>query len=59
MTDKHYLTVKEAAEYLNMAEATLNCWRSNKTYPLPYYKLGRSVRYKAEDLEAFVSQQIH
>jgi hypothetical protein len=51
MTDK-LLTVKEAAELLNVSIILLNklrCEPSTRTF-LPYVKIGRTVRYRLEDI---------
>jgi excisionase family DNA binding protein len=48
------LTRKEAAEFLGCKENTLAVWATNKRYNLPFYKVGRLVKYKLNDLENFV-----
>lgn len=53
---KELLSVTQAAQMLHVSKATLDCWRSNKRYPLPYYKIGRCVRYKMSDLLDFISR---
>lgn len=53
------LTRKEAAEYLGVKEGTLAIWLCTKRYNLPYYKIGRNVRYKIKDLENFVEVNKH
>lgn len=50
------MTRTEAAEYLGLAVSTLEVWGSTKRYDLPYIKLGRSVRYRLSDLEAFIER---
>jgi len=45
---------KEAAEMLNISVKTLQAWRFKGNGPR-YYKLGRCVRYKIEDLEDFLN----
>lgn len=50
----NWLTRKEAAEYLGVAESTLANWACTKKFHLPYYRVGRSVRYRTSDLDAFV-----
>ncbi len=52
-----FLTTTQAAEYLTIAAATLNKRRSTGIYPIPYIKLGRSVRYRQADLDAYVEEQ--
>lgn len=49
------LTERQAAEFLNIKPGTLACWRVTKRYPLPYIKIGRSVRYRLSDLEEFAT----
>ncbi len=48
------LSRKEAADYLGVKLGTLDNWVSTKRYPLKYYKVGRLVKYKLEDLDAFI-----
>jgi len=48
----------EAAQLLGIQPETLATWRSTQRYPLPYVKLGRSVRYRLEDLERFISERL-
>lgn len=47
------LTSKEAAQRLKISENTLHRWRYSRKGP-PYVKLGRAVRYRAEDLDSFI-----
>ncbi len=51
------LTPKEAAEFLGVQEQTLAVWRISGRYGLPFYKVGRRVYYKAEDLEAWLESR--
>jgi excisionase family DNA binding protein len=48
------LTRAQAAEFLGIAAQTLACWATHKRYPLPYIKVGRSVRYSRDALAEFV-----
>jgi excisionase family DNA binding protein len=48
---------KEAAEILGVTPGTLSVWRCTRRYPLPYVKVGRSVRYRMADLEAFIESR--
>ena len=43
-----------AAEFLGVKATTLAVWAATKRYPLPYIKVGRLVKYRLSDLEAFV-----
>ena len=49
------LTASEAARFLGVASHTLAVWRSSKRYPLPYFHVGRCVRYRQSDLESFLA----
>lgn len=48
------LTTREAAQYLGLAVSTLNKWRCHGGGP-EFLKLGRAVRYRREDLDAFLA----
>ena len=47
------LTVRQTAEKLNLQPHTLNVWRCEGQGP-PYHKIGRSIRYRASDLTAWL-----
>jgi hypothetical protein len=49
------LTAGETAVFLKVSIGTLAVWRSTKRYALAYIKVGRAVRYKKSDLEAFIA----
>jgi excisionase family DNA binding protein len=49
---------KQAAAYLGVAEITLAIWKSTGRYNLPTYKIGRLVKYKKSDLDAFVAARV-
>ena len=46
----------KAAEVLNISVQTARNWRCLRKGP-PYIKLGRSVRYRIEDLEDFINSR--
>lgn len=48
------LRTPEAAAYLNVQPTTLEQWRWNGRGPT-FIKIGRSVRYRQADLDAFLS----
>ncbi|MFI5165149.1 MAG: helix-turn-helix domain-containing protein [Thermoanaerobaculales bacterium] len=52
------LTEQEAAQALGVRQATLATWRCTRRYDLPYVKAGRLVRYRAEDLAAFIQRRL-
>ena len=52
------MSPEQVAEYLGLEIETLNVWRCTKRYNLPYTKIGRLVRYRADDVEAFVASRM-
>ncbi len=52
------LSRKEAAVYLGVAEQTLAIWKCTKRYDLPYVKIGKLVKYKKSDLDAFIARNV-
>lgn len=48
------LTNIEAASYLSTKPHTLEIWRCTGRYGLPYIRIGRNIRYRREDLDAFL-----
>jgi predicted DNA-binding transcriptional regulator AlpA len=51
------LDEKETAAILGTTAGTLQVWRSTKRYPLPYVKVGRSVRYKRSAIADFITSR--
>lgn len=49
------LTTEEAAAYLKLKPNTLERWRVQYPHRLPFVKIGRTVKYRLEDLQAFIS----
>lgn len=52
---KNFLSTAEAADMLGVSPATLHKWRATDTGPR-FYKFNRSVFYKREDIEAWISE---
>lgn len=48
------LSNEEAAEYLRISPQTLSSWRSQGPHEIPYTKVGRAIRYRVADLDAFL-----
>lgn len=46
-----FLTIKEAATFLKVSLVSIHNWKRDKN--LPYYRLGRSIRFLKKDLIAF------
>ena len=51
-------TEDEAAAFLKLSNRTLQAWRVRGCGP-KFRKLGRSVRYRLEDVQAFVNENVH
>ena len=58
LTQKTLLTPQDVADRLGVSTTTLSTWRCTKRYPLPYVKVGRLVRYRLSDLDAFELVQL-
>ena len=48
------LTPIETSAMLGLSVETLNVWRATNRYKLPYVKVGRLVRYRPDDVTAFI-----
>jgi hypothetical protein len=48
----------EAAQYLGVKPQTLAVWHSTQRYMLPVVKVGRRVKYRPSDLEAFINANL-
>lgn len=49
----------EAAKLLNTSVDVLSVWRNTKKVNIPYVKIGSAVRYKLEDIEAYINSNTH
>lgn len=48
------------AEYIGLKNPqTLAVWRSTNRYQIPYIKVGRKVRYRKSDLDAWLESRRH
>lgn len=47
----------DVAEMLGTTTGTLSVWRATRRYPLAYVKVGRSVRYRLSDVQAFIESR--
>jgi len=52
------LDTEAAAALLDVKRGTLEAWRLNKRYPLPYVRVGRNVRYRRRDLIEFIEKRM-
>lgn len=51
------LDEKQAASILKVQPGTLSVWRSTGRYSIPFVKVGRSVRYRLVDLNAWLESR--
>jgi excisionase family DNA binding protein len=56
-TDDQLLDQKQAAERLTVSPGTLAVWRCTGRYNLPFVKVGRVVRYRSSDLDAWLNER--
>jgi len=52
-------TPPEAAAYIGVSENTLSVWRCVGRYAIPFIKVGRLVRYRVSDLDAWLKSRTH
>ena len=58
VTTEPLLDRKTAAKYLSVSPGTLAVWDCTKRYDLKPIKVGRAVRYRRTDLDAFLNSQL-
>jgi excisionase family DNA binding protein len=51
--DQQLLTEKDAFAYLRVSKRNLYCWRMAGL--VPYFKIGRAVRFKKSEIDAALS----
>ena len=51
ISDNRWLTVIEAAKHIKSSRNLLDKDRSSRLHGIPFYRLGRHVRYLASDLD--------
>ena len=56
-TIEKLLTPQNVADMLGVGVDTLNVWRATRRYDLPYIKAGRLVRYRLDDVMAFIESR--
>ncbi len=52
------LDAEATAEILDVTPGTLGVWRSTGRYCLPFVKIGRKVRYRRADVEAWLAARV-
>jgi excisionase family DNA binding protein len=53
-TSSDLLNREQAAEYLGVRPQTLSSWACLGRYELPFIKVGRLIRYRKGDLDAWL-----
>ncbi|MBV5295401.1 MAG: helix-turn-helix domain-containing protein [Curvibacter lanceolatus] len=56
-SSRQMLDDKAAAALLDVTPGTLSVWRSTGRYNLPFVKVGRKVRYRHSDIEAWLQKR--
>lgn len=57
MTKPELLANDPAAEYLGVKPHTLEIWRASGRYRIPFVKVGRLVKYRRADLDAWLQSR--
>ena len=52
--DDRLISPSMLADELDIKKGTLAVWRTTKRYQLPYFKVGRLVKYRVGDVRAFL-----
>jgi excisionase family DNA binding protein len=52
------LTPSQVADMLGVSVGTLSVWRTTGRYEVPFIKVGRNVRYKLKDIQAFLAGRV-
>lgn len=53
------LTPDQVAAALGLSHRTLAAWRSKRRHPLAWVKVGSRVRYRRQDVAAWLESQTH
>jgi excisionase family DNA binding protein len=48
---------RDAANYLGIAGGTLEIWRCTKRHQIPFIRVGRLIKYRKVDLDAWLDAQ--
>ena len=52
------LTPEDVAQHLRVSEDTLTTWRCTGRQHIPFVKVGRLVRYRPSDVEAYMAGRL-
>lgn len=53
------LTATEASQRLRITYGSLAVWRCTHRKALPFVKVGRKIFYRAQDIEDFITANLH
>lgn len=56
-TAAEYVSASEAAAHIGIQPQTLAVWRITGRYGIPFFKVGRTVRYRKSDLDAWLESR--
>ncbi|NLS92479.1 MAG: helix-turn-helix domain-containing protein [Planctomycetaceae bacterium] len=56
-TPAELLNTEQAAARMGLQPQTLCVWRTTGRYSLPYIRCGRLIRYRPEDIDAFLDSR--
>lgn len=58
-TPEPLVDLPTVAEFLSVTPATLRKWRERGEMPFPVYAIGRALRFKLSEVDAYVQGQAH
>lgn len=53
------LTESQVAQLLDVSPKTLATWRSTGRYALPFLRIGARIRYRRQDVAAWLESRLH
>ena len=57
MTKPDLFSTPEAADYIGARPHSLEIWRASGRYRIPFVKVGRLVKYRRADLDAWLASR--
>jgi|GEM_PF-3519422 excisionase family DNA binding protein len=58
-TPEPLVDLRTVADFLCVTSATLRKWRERGEMPFPVYAIGRALRFKLSEVDAYVQAQSH
>jgi hypothetical protein len=56
-TKSKFLNTNQAAAHIGVEPQTLSLWRATGRHVIKFYKIGRKVAYRIEDLDAWLESR--